>query len=124
MATNPEQELILEERGGARFSGHWLVAVAGGLQETDHRGTLSFFPRTMPQMKSWREGVHGKAQERAENWALEHGHMYEIEIGERRNRTSGQEDEGWPVAQNASELCGGRGEFPEKGQPCLMLQGH
>lgn len=59
MVKNPEQELILEERGGAGFLGHWLVAMAGGLQETDYRGTLSFSPRILLWMKSRREGMHG-----------------------------------------------------------------
>lgn len=37
---------------------------------------------------------------------------------------SGQEGKELPGAQSVSESHGGRGEFPEKGQPYLILQKH
>lgn len=119
----PEWEPILEERGGAGFSELWLVAVAQDSRADPrgtHEGHRGLFPRTTLWMRSQRAGVPQQEQEKAGNQALEHGHI--SQMGEEPHEWSGRRGTSGDI--DCLGIPRGGGEFPEKGQPYLMLRRH
>lgn len=97
----------------------WPVDSRADLRGT-HEGHRGLFPRTVLWMRSQREGVPQQEQEKAGNQALEHGHI--SEMGEEPHEWSGKRGSSGDI--DCLGIPRGGGEFPEKGQPYLMLQRH